>query len=328
MNLWLVRHGQTDLNKAKKMQGRSNMPLNETGIAQAKAAAEKAAGIHFDAVYASPLKRAVMTGSIISGIPESEITSDDRLIEADFGKYEGKPYHWMGLPMTLYWALPEVFPAPSTVETIRSMTNRSHAFLKELEQMPQYKSLRSNLAFCRMLRNLLSHYDWSKAGNDMVIVTDQAVRQVNNLYYSLNPVTLMRVAIRAGQIFAPSPEDSVLAAVKVMQRNDYSYIPIVENHRIVGVFSTKTLMRIVAEKGSALLSETLKFKDITEFTRLADESVAHYGFINPNMTVEDVSLKFQRSKSRRVRLDMLFITDNGRSDGTLQGMVTPVDILQ
>ena len=80
--------------------------------------------------------------------------------------------------------------------------------MKDLEQMPQYKSLRSNLAFCRLLRNLLSHYDWSKGGADMVIVTDQAVRQVNNLYYALNPVTLMHVAIRAGQIFSPAPGDS------------------------------------------------------------------------------------------------------------------------
>lgn len=199
--------------------------------------------------------------------------------------------------------------------------------MKDLEMMPQYKSIRSNLAFCRLLRNLLSHYDWSKAGNDMVIVTDQAVRQVNNLYYSLNPVTLMRVAVRAGQIFAPALTDSVLAAVQVMQRNDYSYIPIVENHRIVGVFSTKTLMRIVAENGSNMLSETLKFKDITDFIQLKDEPAAHYGFIDPNTTVEDVSLKFQRSKTRKVRLDMLFITDNGRSDGLLQGMVTPVDLL-
>ena len=199
--------------------------------------------------------------------------------------------------------------------------------MKDLEQMPKYKSIRSNLAFCRMLRNLLSHYDWSKAGNDMIIVTDQAIRQVNNLYYSLNPVTLMRVAIRAGQIFAPSPEDSVLAAVKVMQRNDYSYIPVVENHRIVWVFSTKTIMRLVAENNGVNISETLKFKEIADLIQLKDESNAHYGFINPNMTVEDISLKFQRSKTRRMRLDMLFITDNGRSDGLLQGMVTPVDLL-
>ena len=207
------------------------------------------------------------------------------------------------------------------------LNNLNITEMKDLEQMPKYKSIRSNLAFCRMLRNMLSHYDWSKAGNDMIIVTEQAIRQVNNLYYSLNPMTLMRVAIRAGQIFAPSPEDSVLAAVKVMQRNDYSYIPVVENHRIVGVFSTKTIMRLVAENNGVNISETLKFKEIADLIQLKDESNAHYGFINPNMTVEDISLKFQRSKTRRMRLDMLFITDNGRSDGLLQGMVTPVDLL-
>jgi predicted transcriptional regulator len=178
-----------------------------------------------------------------------------------------------------------------------------------------------------MLRNLLSHYDWSKAGNDLVIVTDQAVRQVNNLYYSLNPVSLMRVAIRAGQIFAPSPEDSVLAAVKVMQRNDYSYIPIVDNHRIVGIFSTKTLMQLVANNNTVNFSEALKFRDIADIIRLKEESEAHYGFIDSNMNMEDVNEKFQRSKSRKKRLDVLFITDNGKSDGILQGMVTPVEII-
>lgn len=207
------------------------------------------------------------------------------------------------------------------------LNNLNVSEMKDLEQMPQYKNVRSNLAFCRMLRNLLSHYDWSKAGNDMIVVTEQAVRQVNNLYYSLNPVTLMRVAIRSGQIFAPSPDDSVMAAVKVMARNDYSYIPIVENHRIVGVFSTKTILRITAENGTLIVSDDLKFRDIEKFTRLEQEPHAHYGFVHPNMIMEDVSEMFQRSKKRRVRLDVLFITDSGRPDGILQGMVTPVDVL-
>lgn len=207
------------------------------------------------------------------------------------------------------------------------LNNLNISEMKDLEQMPQYKSIRSNLAFCRMLRNLLSHYDWSKGGNDTVIVTNQAVRQVNNLYYSLNPVTLMRVAIRVGQIFAPSPSDSVLAAVKVMQRNDYSYIPIVENHRIVGVFSTKTIMQLVAENNTINFSEALKFSEIANLIRLKEEPEAHYGFIDSNMNMEDVNAKFQRSKTRKKRLDVLFITDNGKYNGTLQGMITPVDLL-
>ncbi len=208
-----------------------------------------------------------------------------------------------------------------------ALNNFNITEMKDLEQMPQYKNLRSNLSFCRILRNLLSHYDWSKAGNDMIVVTDQALRQVNNLYYSLNPVTLMRVAIRAGQIFAPTSADSVLNAIKVMHRNDYSYIPIVDDHRIVGVCSIKTLLRIVAEDKTPALTDKLTFHDIRDFIRLTNDPENQYGFINPNTILEDASELFQRSKQRKKKLDVLFITDNGNPDGVLQGMLTPTNLI-
>lgn len=134
MKIWVTRHGQTDLNKKKLMQGRSDIPLNETGIAQAQHARELAGNPQFDAIYASPLKRAIKTASLIGNVPENEVRIDPRIIETDFGKYESVSYFKMGIAMTLYWALPEVFPAPKTVETIRSMTKRSAEFLRELEE--------------------------------------------------------------------------------------------------------------------------------------------------------------------------------------------------
>lgn len=134
MRIYLVRHGQTDLNKAKLMQGRSDMPLNATGLEQAKKTKALIADVKFDAVYASPLSRAVNTAAIVSGEDKSNIIIDNRLIETDFGKYEKAPYAGMGIAMTLYWALPEIFPAPNTVETIESMVNRASEFMKELEE--------------------------------------------------------------------------------------------------------------------------------------------------------------------------------------------------
>ena len=140
MRIWLTRHGQTNLNKAHRMQGQVEVPLNETGIAQAKQMrailTSRHPDLHFDAVYASPLRRAIKTASILGDVPETEIRIDERLIETDFGRYENAHYYLMGPRMTLYWALPEVFPAPPTVESTESMIRRSHAFLKELEQQP------------------------------------------------------------------------------------------------------------------------------------------------------------------------------------------------
>lgn len=134
MKIWITRHGQTNLNKAKLMQGRTDEPLNARGREQANKAHERLDGIVFDAVYASPLDRAIETASIIGGVNRDQVIIDERIIETDFGRYEKRKYWLMGLFMTLYWALPEVFKAPKTVETIESMVKRSHSFLSEIEK--------------------------------------------------------------------------------------------------------------------------------------------------------------------------------------------------
>lgn len=87
--LYIIRHGKTDLNARMLMQGRSDHPLNETGFAQAVEAAERFSGmgVSIDKVYSSPLIRAVQTAKTIA--PDAELVIDERLIEMDYGPYEG-----------------------------------------------------------------------------------------------------------------------------------------------------------------------------------------------------------------------------------------------
>ena len=133
MKIWIARHGQTDLNHAKRMQGRTDAPLNEKGIEQAKQSRLNIGDVHFDAVYASPLQRAQRTGSIIGNVDIKDIIVDERLIETNFGKYEKCKYYLMVPAMTGYWMFPKIFPVPATVESIDSMKRRAASFLSELE---------------------------------------------------------------------------------------------------------------------------------------------------------------------------------------------------
>lgn len=133
MKIWLTRHGQTNLNSQRLMQGLTDEPLNDTGREQAKAAREKLGDVKFDAVFASPLIRAIETASIIGNVPQEDIIVDPRIIEIDFGKYELHNYDHLGPRMSAFWVWPEVIPAPDTVETIPHMVERCRSFLLEMK---------------------------------------------------------------------------------------------------------------------------------------------------------------------------------------------------
>ena len=66
MNLYVVRHGQTEWNVLKKMQGSADIPLNKTGIEQAYKMQEKLDCIDIDLIICSPLNRAKQTAEIIN----------------------------------------------------------------------------------------------------------------------------------------------------------------------------------------------------------------------------------------------------------------------
>lgn len=89
----LVRHGETDWNRERRVQGRTEIPLNETGKAQASAAGERlraAAPGAWKLVHASPLGRAIETAELIAeGLGLAAPAINDGLWERDFGEAEG-----------------------------------------------------------------------------------------------------------------------------------------------------------------------------------------------------------------------------------------------
>ncbi len=91
MKVYLIRHGETGWNRIHKLQGQSDIELNDVGRELAYLTAMGLKDTDFDLIYSSPLIRAYETAKIIRGDRDTDIIMDRRLLEIDFGEGEGGP---------------------------------------------------------------------------------------------------------------------------------------------------------------------------------------------------------------------------------------------
>ena len=131
--IYIIRHGQTEMNSANALQGRSDLPLNDTGIAQAREAGElfRSLGIAFRKVVSSPLRRAVQTAQLAAG-EGAVVATDDRLIEMDYGPYEGVSLNALPPEILTFFSDFAHNPAPEGMEQLASVVGRLGAFLEDL----------------------------------------------------------------------------------------------------------------------------------------------------------------------------------------------------
>ena len=127
VELWLVRHGETEWTCAGKFCGRSDPPLTEKGRADARALRPLLAGSSFDHVVSSPSVRALETARLAHGEP----LSDPRLQELDFGELEGLTWHESSDELRLKLGSYDDFCAPGG-ESVTQLGERVLAALRDL----------------------------------------------------------------------------------------------------------------------------------------------------------------------------------------------------
>lgn len=136
VTICLLRHGETAYNAdGNKYCGRTDIELTEKGLAQANRMKELLKDYQFDAIFSSPLYRARLTAEIASGQTD-KVQTDERLIEVDFGQWEGKrpeefqredPQSW-----DLWLSDPENNRAGKTGETATEVVDRLNSFYGDL----------------------------------------------------------------------------------------------------------------------------------------------------------------------------------------------------
>lgn len=132
--LYIMRHGKTDWNLKHKLQGRTDIPLNDIGRQMAREAKERYKDINFDVCYCSPLIRAKETAELFLEDRDIPIIYDDRLIEMGFGIYEGveNVFDKPECPIRVLFFTPAEYEAINGAESLENLIKRTGNFLEEV----------------------------------------------------------------------------------------------------------------------------------------------------------------------------------------------------
>ena len=139
MLIYIVRHGLTEWNKLKKLQGAADVPLAKEGILLAEKTGEALRNVKFDICFTSPLSRAKQTAEYVLGKRDVPIIPDKRIQEMSFGEFEGlccREEGW-NIPdpgFRNFFNAPEVYQPPKGGESFEEVRARLKNFLEELYQ--------------------------------------------------------------------------------------------------------------------------------------------------------------------------------------------------
>jgi len=148
--IYIIRHGETDLNAQGKLQGHVDIPLNENGRKLAKITGDALKDIPFDLIFSSPLVRAMETARLVTD-PSSKhfqksipIITDKRLMEIDWGAWDqmGCMPDNFEIPcpdFNLFYTDPFHFKGAPDGESIAQVCERTGDFWQELSFQPTYR---------------------------------------------------------------------------------------------------------------------------------------------------------------------------------------------
>ncbi|NLB19871.1 MAG: CBS domain-containing protein [Clostridium sp.] len=134
------------------------------------------------------------------------------------------------------------------------------------------------------------------------------------------------IAVKSEVLYSLSPEDRIAEAVSIMDRRNFNFAPILYQGRVMGVFSPETIFSYLADYGEIKNTDKMMMKEIKNYTNLSSKKLEGFLFLPLETTVVDVEALFSEQRPQTQRLEVVFITKNGKEDEALLGMVTIWDL--
>lgn len=180
----------------------------------------------------------------------------------------------------------------------------------------------------RNVRNTLIHDAKIYSFEAFVIsyeLIDFLNREINLL---TNPKKVIDIATKKDNIFMIDKSLKINAVIKYMSEQKISHAPIVDfKNRVIGVFSESTLYSYLLKNDSLSIDNNMIVNDILEYTNIENHTSERFIFVKENELLDDIQEDFIKKSKHEKRLVMIFITENGKQNEPLLGILTAIDLL-
>lgn len=202
--------------------------------------------------------------------------------------------------------------------------------INELMKKDSYfKRKKDEINTIRKVRNLNSH----EAGGKYKYIVYPSPEINNKLENIINEIkktpTIYNstTCIKEKDIYCKKLDDCIYDTIKTMSERMYTHIPILENKKLIGVFSENTLFDVVKNDSRIIIDQKTKFSSIKDYLKIENHSMEEFIFVSKIKNIYDIEEMFKNYFSRNKIIGCIFITDNGKSTENILGMLTAWDVL-
>ncbi len=210
------------------------------------------------------------------------------------------------------------FPTASPKESV----------IGRLMSVPQLKKYREDIDFCRVVRNFLVHtpkVDETYPIGPSRAMVDFLRKLIENIK---SPILAIEYAIKINNLYTINMHSNILDVVRFMQTMGFTHVPILEEGKLVGVFSSNVIYSYLAQTKDPVTSFDTELSVFREYLSIYNHTNEYFTFESRDVTLYQVSKQFKIDSHNMKQLAAVFLTENGSEHEKILAMLTPYSILR
>lgn len=193
---------------------------------------------------------------------------------------------------------------------------------------PDSEPMRAEIDLCRRIRNILAH-NVENTGEPVVEPSEGTLGRLQAVIeYVKHPVMAINYGTPADKILFAHPNDLALNVMRHMVKNGYSHVPVADQNRLIGVFSSGSLMLLAARRGLSQVRDELRIGDMKDAIGFGDKRSERFMFLPEDATLMAVRKAFEKRRERDHRLAVVFLTEDGTVRTPVKALLTSWDVLR